>query len=42
MMQQFFIRYIPGAMSLNHSGWWLIEMIGDYDKPIKLLAKSNY
>lgn len=42
MMQQFIIRYIPGGMSLNHSGFWIVDISGAYDKPIKLLAKSNY
>ena len=27
MMQHFKIRYIPGGMGLNHSGWWLCETV---------------
>lgn len=47
MMDQFVVRYIPGGMSLNHSGWWLCEKImwrdGSFvEYPQKYLRRSDY
>jgi hypothetical protein len=46
MMDQFKVCYIPGGMSLNHSGWWLCHTFlhsGVYvDVPLKLLSQSTY
>ena len=47
MMDQFQVRYIPGGMSLNHSGWWLTQLhhFRDgtiYEAPIRMLQKSSY
>jgi len=45
-MTQFKVRYIPGGMSLHHSGWWLCETFlhsGVYvDHPQKYLRRSDY
>lgn len=46
MMDQFVIRYIPGGMSLNHSGWWLCLQWfcqGQVaETPVRMLRKSDY
>jgi len=46
-MNQFNVQYIPGGMSLNHSGWWLCQAItwkdgSSFNHPIKLLRKATY
>lgn len=46
-MDQFVVRYIPGGMSLCHSGWWLCQHIDyndgtSHDNPIKMLRVSDY
>lgn len=45
-MMQFKVCYVPGGMSLNHSGWWLCERMlhsGVYiDVPRKYLRKADY
>jgi hypothetical protein len=43
MMNQFFVRYIPGGMSLNHSAWWLFEVNAKgYEVPVKKLFNATY
>ncbi len=47
MMNQFVVRYIPGGMGLDHSGWWLCEKITWRDGscvefPQKYLRRSDY
>ena len=47
MMDQFQVRYIPGGMSLYHSGWWLVQLhhFRDgliHEAPIRMLQKSSY
>lgn len=42
MMDHFIIRYIPGGMSLNHSGWWLVRLDGYWEHPVKMLKKATY
>ena len=48
MMDQFVVSYIPGGMSLYHSGMWLCQRIMNplngiaYDAPIRMLEKSEY
>jgi hypothetical protein len=47
MMDQFVVRYIPGGMTLYHSGWWLCQLqrFGDgqtHEALIRMLVKSNY
>jgi hypothetical protein len=44
MMDQFKVCYVPGGMSLYHSGWWLCKVLPwrdgkTYAKPIKMLKK---
>jgi len=46
-MDNFVVRYIPGGMSLNHSGWWLCQVHvlrgGEVCvNPIRMLKKSDY
>jgi hypothetical protein len=46
MMDQFRVCYIPGGMSLYHSGWWLcsVQALRDgmtYQAPIKMLKKAG-
>jgi hypothetical protein len=47
MMDHFVVRYIPGGMSLYHSGWWLCQLqpIRDgfvHEAPIRMLSKASY
>jgi hypothetical protein len=47
MMDQFKVRYIPGGMSLNHSGWWVCLRIqfrdgSQYDHPMQFLRRADY
>lgn len=46
MMNQFRVRYIPGGMSLNHSGWWLVEQVFhsgvNIEVPVRYLKRSDY
>ena len=47
MMDHFVVRYIPGGMSLYHSGWWLCRLwdLRDgivHEAPIRMLKKSEY
>ena len=47
MMDHFVVCYIPGGMSLYHSGWWLCQLqkFGDgmtHEAPIRMLSKSTY
>lgn len=46
MMNQFVIRYFPGAMSLSHSSWMLCEILlvsGVYTEiPRKIIRYSDY
>jgi hypothetical protein len=47
MMNQFVIKYIPGGMTLNHSGWWICEIYycsdgSYYDYPHKMIKKADY
>jgi hypothetical protein len=47
MMDQFVVRYIPGGMTLYHSGWWLcqLQQLGNgqtHEAPIRMLTKSTY
>lgn len=48
MMDHFIVRYIPGGMSLYHSGWWLCKMMDNpyngipHEAPIKMLKKADY
>ena len=47
MMDQFRVQYIPGGMSLFHSGWWLCLHLEWRDgtsnmAPIKMLRKATY
>jgi len=47
MMENFVVRYIPGGMSLYHSGWWLCRLwdLRDgvvHEAPIRMLKKSDY
>jgi hypothetical protein len=46
MMDQFKLCYIPGGMSLYHSGWWLCKVLPlrdgmTYNAPIKMLKKAD-
>ena len=46
MMDQFRVCYIPGGMSLYHSGWWWcsVQAFRDcmtYAAPIKMLKKAG-
>lgn len=47
MMDHFVVRYIPGGMTLYHSGWWLCQLqkFGDgmtHEAPIRMLNRSTY
>lgn len=47
MNENFIVRYIPGGMSLGHSGWWLVHKIqfrdGSVDEmPIRMVRKADY
>ena len=47
MMDHFVVRYIPGGMSLYHSGRWLCQLHAfrdgmTHEAPIRMLEKSNY
>jgi hypothetical protein len=47
MMDQFRVCYIPGGMSLNHSGWWLCHTVycrdgATVDVPFRFLKKADY
>ncbi len=47
MMDQFAVRYIPGGMSLYHSGYWLVQLqpLSNgvvHEAPIRMLQKSSY
>jgi hypothetical protein len=43
MMDRFVVRYIPGGMSLNHSGFWLCVVSSDgHASPIRMLEKVDY
>jgi hypothetical protein len=46
MMNQFKLKYIPGGMGLDHSGWWLCETKlywGVYtDVPVKYIKRADY
>jgi hypothetical protein len=46
-MSEFVVRYIPGGMSLYHSGWWLVRLMPVHsglihEAPIRMLRKSDY
>ena len=45
-MQQFQVRYIPGGMTLNHSGWYVCCNVFhsgvSIDVPVKFISKSDY
>lgn len=47
MMNHFRKVYVPGGMSLRHSGWWLVQvgydaMAGEHYHYIKQLIRSDY
>lgn len=47
MMDHFVVRWIPGGMSLYHSGWWLCQLhkFGDgmtHEAPIRFLTRADY
>ena len=47
MMDQFAVRYIPGGMSLYHSGYWLVRLwtLANgvvHEAPIRMLQQSSY
>jgi hypothetical protein len=45
-MDQFRVCYVPGGMTLSHSGWFLCHRVllgGIYvDLPIKFLKRADY
>jgi hypothetical protein len=46
-MSNFVVRYIPGGMSLYHSGWWLCQLHAmsngmTHEAPIRMLEKADY
>jgi hypothetical protein len=47
MMDHFVVRYIPGGMSLYHSGYWLCRLWDlsngtVHEAPIRMLQKADY
>ena len=46
MMDQFQIKYIPGGMTLNHSGFFLCLVLyfndGVYIEQLKKVGKADY
>jgi hypothetical protein len=47
MMDHFVVRYIPGGMSLYHSGYWLCRLWDlsngtVHEAPIRRLQKADY
>jgi len=47
MMDHFVVKYIPGGMTLYHSGWWLcqLQQFGDgltHPAPIRMINRSTY
>ena len=47
MMDNFVVRYIPGGMSLYHSGYWLCRLWDlsngtVHEAPIRMLQKADY
>jgi len=47
MVENFSVRYIPGGMSLSHSGWWLVHTLQFrdgtiYEMPIRMVRKADY
>ncbi len=46
-MSNFVVRYIPGGMSLYHSGYWLCRLWDlnngtVHEAPIRMLQKADY
>lgn len=47
MMDHFVVRWIPGGMTLYHSGLWLcrLQKFGDgqtHEAPIRMLSRVDY